>query len=240
MSELRYFTDQGRQQWAEWLTRLKEDSTSLLPEGLLTNPDFTRGAPGTPTVQGLVFNTKFELAAALAPVVIALREARFPADRWAGLWDWLAAFYFESLCPARVDGKRDLREHARYALSPDYKRRYRHRIFGPVDLYVRLGPPCRLLIHGMPGSLTDWEEQTASRYQISSNRGIAEALYRLYWDPSKDAPKRGCAPNAHKPGTLRRFSDLIQQLDRTFDLMMVGAEEILDLLPEEFDRFRQA
>lgn len=238
MAELRYFTQSGRQQWAAWIESLRTDPAATFPTELLTNPDHTLRAPGAATVSPAVFNTKFDLAAALAPGVNQVQAARLPADRWPGLWDWLSAFYFDSVCPAGSNGKRELRQQARYVLETDYKRRYRHRIFGPVDLYSRLGPACRLLIHGSPSSLTDWEEQTASRYQISSNPGIAEALYRLYWDSEKETPKRGAAPNERKPGTLRRFSDLIQQLDRTYDLISVGADAILDLLPKEFSRFK--
>jgi hypothetical protein len=237
MPELRYFTDSGRTRWAAWLEELKTNPGAALPDGLLTNPDHTRRAPTAVTIEMKLFDSKYTLAEELAPVVAAVREARLPADRWPGLWDWLAAFYFDSLCPTKA-GKRDLREQARYSFNPDYKRRYRHRIFGPVDLYSRLGPPSRLLIHGEPTTVSDWEEQTASRIQISANRGIAEAMYLLYWDEKKNAPKRGAAPNARKPGTLRRFSDLLQQLDRTFDLFSVGAPAVLSLLPQEFKSFK--
>lgn len=240
MSELRYFNPKGREQWGAWLDNLTNDPASPFPDGLLTNPDYTLRAPGTATVEPQVFATKFALAETLAPIIASVHEARLGSDRWPGLWDWLAAFYFDSICPKDASGQRDLRQRARYFLEADYKRRYRHRIFGPVDLYSRLGPSCRLLINGVPASLTDWEEQTASRYQISSNRGIADALYRLYWDSEKAAPKRGAAPNARKPGTLRRFSDLMQQLDRTYDLLSVNADAILGLLPKEFARFKAA
>ena len=37
-------------------------------------------------------------------------------------------------------------------------------------------------------------------------------------DTKKDRPKRGAASTKRKPGTLRRFVDLIQQLDLTYDL----------------------
>jgi hypothetical protein len=240
MSELRYFTVEGRTRWNQWLDELRLDSTLALPAGLLTNPDFSCRAPTALSVDQQLFASKFEMAERLAPVIASVREARLPGDRWPGLWDWLAAFYFDSLCPLVPAGHRELREQARYSFSADYKRRYRHRIFGPIDLYLRLGSYSRVLIHGAPSSLTDWEEQTASRYQISSNRGIAEALYLLYWDEDRNAPKRGAAPNARKPGTLRRFSDLVQQLGRTYDLMSVDATAILALLPSEFKAFKPA
>jgi len=239
MDELHYFTTAGRTKWNEWLLALQADPSSPFPEALLSNPDLTRRVPGI-TVKKQAFGSKFELAETLSPVVNALREQRFTADRWPGVWDWLAAYYFESLCPKLPSGLRSVRESARYAYGDDYKRRYRHRIFGPIDLYSRLGKPSQLLIHGEPSTISDWEEQTASRYQISSNRGVADALHRLYWDEKKGSPKRGAAPNKRTPGTLRRFSDLVQQLDRTYDLVSIEADAILDLLPKEFNKFRSA
>jgi len=238
MAELRYFTQTGRDQWAAWLEALKADSAKPFPDGLLTNPDCTRRAPGAATVEPRVFPTKFELAETLATAIAAVRDARLPADYWPGLWDWLAAFYFDSICPPGVDGRRKLNDQVRYLFNPAWNRKYRHRIFGPVDLYARLGLSSRLLIHGEPASLSDWEEQTASRHQISGNKGIADALYRLYWDNTKHAPKSGAATNSKKPGTLRRFGDLVQQFDRTFDLLSIGTDAILDLLPKEFSKFK--
>ncbi len=240
MAEIRYFTQGGREQWGSWLQELKSEPSLPFPDGLLTNPDFTRRAHARAAVEPHIFTSKFEFAEALAPSVMTIREARLPADYWPGLWDWLAAFHFDSICPAGVGGKRKLNDPVRYSLSSAWNRKYRHRVFGPVELYSRLGNSSRLLIHGEPASLTDWEEQTASRYQISGNKGIADALYRLYWDHSKNAPKRGAAPNSKKPGTLRRFGDLVQQFDRTFDLLSIGSDSILDLLPKEFSKFKGA
>ncbi len=239
MPELRYFNEAGRGQWRQWLEELKNDSAKAFPAELLTNPDCTRRAPGGATVEARVFATKFELAETLAPAIAAVRAARLPADYWPGLWDWLAAFYFDSICPPQPNGRRKLNDLVRYNFNPVWNRRYRHRVFGPVELFSRLGTNSRLLIHGEPASLTDWEEQTASRYQISGSIGIAEALFRLYWDHAKQAPKKGAAPNSKKPGTLRRFGDLVQQFDRTFDLLSIGSDAILDLLPKEFAPFRK-
>jgi hypothetical protein len=238
-SELRYLNEAGRAYWRQWLEDLKGEPHKPFPVAMLTNPDSTRRAPGGAAVESRIFPTKFELAKTLAPVVATLRAARLPADYWPGVWDWLAAFHFDSICPPQPNGARKLNDLVRYSFNPAWNRKYRHRIFGPVDLYSRLGDYSRLLIHGEPGSLTDWEEQTASRYQISGNVGVAEALFRLYWDDAKQTPKRGAAPNKKTPGTLRRFGDLVQQFDRTFDLLSINAETILDLLPKEFAPFRK-
>lgn len=239
MSELRFFNEAGRGKWREWLETLTDNPANEFPVELLTNPDFTRRAPGSAKINEQLFETKFMLAETLAPAILSVRSARLPTEAWAGLWDWLAAFYFDSICPPQKSGRRKLNELVRYHFNPSWRRRYRHRVFGPVELFLRLGSYSKLLIHGEPGSLSDWEEQTASRYQISGNAGIAEALFRLYWDETKQAPKRSAATNSMKPGTLRRFGVLIQQFNRTFDLLSIEADAILDLLPKkEFSRFR--
>jgi hypothetical protein len=239
MSEVRYFTTEGRRAWNDWLVELRANPLSPFPTGLLENGDVTRRAPGKLEIKPERYTSAFELAKALAPIVAEIRSNRFPSDRWPGLWDWLAAYHFDSICSADKLGRRSLREHARYYLHVgNFRRVYRHRIFGPVELYLRYGDASALMISGEPSTVTDWEEQAASRYPIKSNQKIARALYQLYWDPAKKAPKRGAAPNKKVPGTLRRFSDLVQQLDRTFDLATIGDDAILRLLPKEFDRFR--
>jgi hypothetical protein len=239
MAELRYFNERGRIKWGEWLSDLQRTPTLPFPDGLLTNPDLTAGAPGGADVSCVVFESKLEMAQVIAPAIARVRLARFPSHRWPGLWDWLAAFHFDSICPRDNNGTRKVKAFPLYKLEEDWRRKYRHRIFGPVGLFERLGLASRILIHGPPASLTDWEEQAASRYPISSNAGIAQALYQLYWDGIRNAPKRGAAPNEKKPGTLRRFSDLVLQLDRTYDLLSIGSDGIIPLLPGEFDRFRR-
>jgi hypothetical protein len=86
--------------------------------------------------------------------------------------------------------------------------------------------------------LGDIWEQLASRQEIITNLGILGTATLLYLDTKKDRPKRGAASTKRKPGTLRRFVDLIQQLDLTYDLYSMQPTEILGLLPAEFDGWR--
>lgn len=240
MTNLRYFTESGRQKWAAWIEALRADSSLPFPKEMLTDSTLTLKAPIPAPLPECIYSTKYELGVALAPVIQALEEARLSADRWPGVWDWLAAFYFESICPQKSNGERKLLKQTCYVFTSLWRRRYRHRIFGPVDLIRRVGPPARLLIHGPPSTLTDWEEQAASRYAIKGNPEVAKALFQLYWDPVEMRPKRGAAPNSNKQGTLRRFSVLLLQLERTYDLLCTDHTGMLDLLPKEFDPFKRS
>jgi len=130
-----------------------------------------------------------DLAQCLSPLVEKVKLARLASAKWPGLWDWLAAFYFDSICPRQPDGTWKIKAQPLYSVEQSWRRYYRHRIYGPVELFQRLGPSAQILIHGNPSTLTDWEEQAAGRIPISSNSGIADALHQLYWDSHKNTPK---------------------------------------------------
>lgn len=57
----------------------------------------------------------------------------------------------------------------------------------------------------------------------------------LYWDDQKNTIKKR-ARNKTGPGVLRRFTkDIIPQFQMTYDLNSMNGEEILNLLPSEFN-----
>jgi hypothetical protein len=60
----------------------------------------------------------------------------------------------------------------------------------------------------------------------------------MYFNESENKPKRGALMEKSSPGTLLRFIDVIQQLDLTYDLYSLNGEEILALLPPEFDKWK--
>jgi hypothetical protein len=59
----------------------------------------------------------------------------------------------------------------------------------------------------------------------------------LYWDDKKNNIKKG-ARNKTGPGILRRFTkDIIPQFQMTYDLNSMNGEEIISLLPSEFNEW---
>ena len=100
------------------------------------------------------------------------------------------------------------------------------------------GEEAPILLCGPVASPGDFNEQLASRLEFVTNKGVIQAANALYYDPDRGKHKRRASPNWRKPGTLRRFVDVVQQLDLTYDLYSMSGEEILELLPSEFDRYR--
>lgn len=237
MPNLRYFNEKGRSAWSDWLDALRNNPALAFPFELLEDVTFTRAAPGGAQL-GPASESKFSLASSLVGPVSEAETKGLSIEHWPGLWDWLAAYYFDSLCPPKADGTRNVKALALYRLEDDFRRTYRHRICGPVSRVRHLGEHAKILLHGPPSTLTDWEEQAAARYETGGNPGIAEALCLLFWDEKTGKPKRGAAPNKRTPGTLRRFGEIMRQFALTYDLSAINAPGLLDLLPNEFEKWK--
>jgi hypothetical protein len=65
-----------------------------------------------------------------------------------------------------------------------------------------------------------------------------EAVTKLYYDPIAGGHKRGAS--SKKNGGARRFTAVLGQFDLTFDFYGMTSDQILELLPNEFGRFRSS
>jgi hypothetical protein len=79
--------------------------------------------------------------------------------------------------------------------------------------------------------------ELANRQELITNPAIVAAATRLYYDPSKGRLKRSGSKGT--PGTIRRFAEVLVQLDVVWDLYSMSVDELIEMLPAEFDRFRQ-
>jgi hypothetical protein len=59
---------------------------------------------------------------------------------------------------------------------------------------------------------------------------------KLYYDPDKKSFKLGAGSKIK--GGPRRLASILNQLDMTYYLYGMTSDEIIALLPKEFDRFR--
>jgi hypothetical protein len=151
-----------------------------------------------------------------------------------GLWSWLSVFYFTQVCPGHVTGQVKDNDWY-YILDREWNHYYRHLIAGPVRMYLWHRPEIPRIIFNEPVHVHgDFMEQLASSQEVAPCRGVIGAADRLYWDETAGDAKRGARDTAHKPGTLRRFTDVVKQLDLTYDLHTVTADEFVSLLPAEF------
>ena len=154
-----------------------------------------------------------------------------------GIWTWLSAFYFEQLCPPGSQPG----DRARWVPAVgNYRQYYRHLLAGPFLIYrAHHDNPCRAmaLLANPPHQHGDIVEQLASRQELVTNPSVMEAATKLYIDPETGRLKRGTGSKG--PGSPRRLVTILNQLDLTWDLYKLETQKLLDLLPAEFDRFKQ-
>ena len=154
----------------------------------------------------------------------------------AGLWTWLSLFYFDQICP-EIDGERKVRNDYTYIFMPDQSLYfYRHLLF--VAWYAKYVSPMhnRLFLDTTIYQLDKFTQDIMKRLYLTRIDCIFEVLDRLYWDRQTNRPRKGVnSPGKITAGDLtHRFPTRIRQLEKTYDLMSLSADQLLELLGEEF------
>lgn len=233
--KLRRLNADGIAQFRGYRSRLVIEPTLPPPVQLLKDAAYTEVVSDV-EVQSRGFASRLEAGRFFEEVLAGVPSP----ERDQGLWAWLTLFYFDEVCPPDGNGRRDPKTEARLIPTLDnYQRFYRHLLLGPF-LIVRahreqperaIGMLCNPL--WKPGEIA---EQLASRKELVTNPAVVEAATTLYYDAASGSFKRGAGAKAR--GAPRRLADLLNQLDLTYYLYGMKTNELLALLPKEFDRFR--
>jgi hypothetical protein len=235
MTKLRRLNAKGIEEFRGFLQRIRDGEEFQASPAVLYIDDHSQRLPRAIEIESRTFASKFQAAEYLAGI---LSEVPAPADD-AGLWSWLALFYFDQLSPVDAAGKRRPREDYHYIPSTEGWHRGRHLLAGPYKLFTMHGRNARLLLHPPVHQHGAFIYDLGFRRDLITNRGLIEAIDLLYWDAKRNRPRRG-ATTTSRPGNLRRLITVIQQLDFNYDLYGMRADEILRLLPPEFDAWRPA
>ena len=241
---VRVFNEAGMRRFRELLSDLRSGVLSEIPYDLLEDSGLTLQMAGAPAVgrNGIKTSgddnvpTRMEAAKYLNDVLDQLE----PSDlEKSGLWAWLSPCFLDQLCPPNGDGLRKIGKDYRLIPSGSWKDYYRHLLAGPFRLYRTHGDHARVFL-GNPAHLVgDVNEQLASRQEIIGNHELIKAIDRLYYSAERANFKRGCTTK-HSGGSIHRLVKVKRQLDLTYDLFSTTHDEILNLLPPEFDKWKQS
>lgn len=236
--KLRRLTPEGIAQFTTYLTNLKAEPTLEPPTYLLTEQGSSQAIPAEVDVEDITFATRFDAAAYLDAKLTA--SGLVSPERDAGLWAWLALFYFDQLCPRGKGGARKVGEYARYiAAMENFQRFYRHLLLGPFMIYRAHGdqpPRARGVLATAVNSPGDIVEQLASRQELITNRAVMGVVTALYVDNETGTLKRGSGGKG--VGSPRRLADILNQFDLTYDLYALSTASLVAMLPKEFGRFK--
>jgi hypothetical protein len=238
MAYLRKLNDHGVERMKGFLAELEVNPATPVPIDILSDLSTSEQLPVTLNVEDRRFGSRMTAAEYLYGILSSPGAAGL--DRDPGVWAWLSLFYFDELCPKRKDGTRKVLEVARFIASSHAFRYYRHLLAGPYLLFkaFREDPAkAKIVLTGPLDKISDFVAQLASRQDFVQNKAVIEAATALYFNESTGKPKRGAADTEHSPGTLRRFVDIINQCEPTWDLYSMTAQQLVAKLPPEFSSY---
>ena len=155
----------------------------------------------------------------------------------AGLWTWLTLFFFDQVCPS-TDGVRVVRNDYHYIFEPKNPRHYyRHLLF--LAWRVQNVAPVynRVMLTSSASTLDKVTTEIMKRLFLIRIPCIFEVLDRLYWDDDRGRIRPGVVGQVVRAGDLtHRFPLRIRQLEMTYDLQSLNADQLIDLLGDEFQR----
>ena len=240
--KLRRLTDEGIRCFSDYLDSLPTETPREYPVQALMDEQLSEAVhPEVEVPESLAVSSRRELAETIDDIFSQVPELDPARDR--GLLSWLSLLWFRDLC--RKDRSRRYKPGARQRWIPstnlEWRTYYRHELAGPYRIYkahsddvARAGA----LLNDEVGVQSEVVEQLASRQQFVTNKAVVGVATRLYVDPETGAYRRGAKGKG--PGSPRRLADCLWQLDLTWDLYSMDEEELLTLLPAEFDRWEAA
>jgi hypothetical protein len=235
--KLRRLTDSGIQSFTNWLDMVRADCPLPAPLELLLDASHSAPLEFEVAVDNKSFTTRIEAASYLLSLLDPVPLTSPETDR--GLWAWLSLLFIDSVCPLNKDGSRKPGETARHIPEPgNFRKYYRHLLAGPYRILKahRDNPDRALCLLCQPlHTPGDVVETIASRQERVSNVAILELATKLYVDKQLGKLKRGAGGKS--AGSPRRLSDVLDQLDLTWDLYATTGEELALMMPAEFKRF---
>ena len=232
--QVRRFNTQGIERFREFLRKAREEPTASVEWSLLQEPSLTEPMHPTTKVGPLSFQTKREAAEYLHNILRDIPKQALIDDQ--GLWTWLSLYFFDSICPPR-DGSRKVRSDRTYIYEARNSRHfYMHLLFISWRILDVAPIHNRLLLDGSVASRESISEEVMKRLYLTRIPCFFELLEKIYLNPKTGRPRKGIVPTGKiAPGDLtHRLPTRIRQLEKTYDLHSLSADQLLEFLGPEF------
>jgi hypothetical protein len=235
MFTLRRFTSAGMESFSTQLERIQQSPNESFDRTTALSAHLTEIVSQI-DVEEKDFRSKAEAGEYLYQLFDRIRGRKLERD--PNLWAWLSAIYFEQLRKPNSKPGHETRWIPQFESGIRY---YRHKLLGPylVTKTYRNNPQlcndilCRpLQVHG------EFEEQMFSTPYFASNEAIMSLAVEMYIDKDQDDFLRKGAANK-KAGGLRHFVAVLNQIYQTWDLRRISKDQLIQLLPVDFDKYLQ-
>lgn len=232
--KVRRLNDHGLNEFSDFINQLRRGAERNIPSYLLEGEEYSEHISIDLDVGDLQFDTRYELGNYLVKLLEGEKIQNYMGD--AGFWSWFALFWFEQLCPIKAGSRKPSMEY-NYILSRKYNHRPRHAIYMTWQLVSRYGEGVRFMLCKELSVRGEITEELMARQEILSAEGVMMLASELYTDNNTGLFKKG-ATSGGRAGAVHRYVGWLQQLQMTYDIFSTSKEELAELLPSEFDRFR--
>jgi hypothetical protein len=227
----------GIKQFDSFLVSLRDDSSLDAPTGLLTDVATSAPIDAEVDAEPREYHSRLEVAEHLNRI-LRMDSTNLRSD--PGFWTWMSLCWFETLCPSQNGRWQPGQTNRWIAELEDPRKACWHILAGPYQVYrAHRDDPTRAmsLLSGPPQQMGSLVTLIASRPSLVTCKAVVGVATRLYYDSTNGRNRPGLS--GKEPGSPRRFADILSQLDLTWDLHSLTTEELLELLPPEFDAFRR-
>ena len=237
---LRRFNDAGITEFVRRIETLRAGGAAEIDDAFVTDGKHTEPIVPEVRLERPAFKTKRDAGVYLSERTRAARAVHGDDDR--GLWTWLSAWHWDAVCPMAQDGKRKVLAPYCYVFGQTFAQRRKQHILAVAVQMYELCPSSRLILDTPVTRLTKVVECVSTRLFFQRISGLLPLLDLMYYDPLRNAAKPGIIDaRVTKPGDLvHRLPARIRQLEVTHDLTNLNAEQLLNLLGDEFRQWAVA
>jgi len=233
--KVRKLNEKGLHAFSAFIENIRSGGTENIPNYLLDNPETSENIPDNLEVEKINFNSRYEMGLYLIKMFGDTNLQGYIGD--SGFWSWFSLLWIDQLCPIKNDGTRKVSMPYNYILSKNFYHRPRHAIYMTWQLVNRYGEHSRFLLSKEISTRGEITEQLMGRQEVLSSEGVMQLASELYFDTHSGIFKKGAASRTGA-GCVFRYISWLQQLQLTFDIFSTSKDDLADLLPHEFNKFR--
>ena len=231
---VRRFNADGIEAFRRELAECRTAPTRDIPLEMLTDPMLTESVLPSVEIELRGFKTKGDAAVYFHQIFGGIPKQQLLED--TGLWTWLSLYYFDIVCP-KHSGIRKVRNDYTYVYEAKSIRHfYRHLLFVSWRTLDIAPTHNRLLLSTSISSLDKFSSEVIKRLYMTRIPCFFEVLDRLYWDEKRGRARPGVTDfqKVTAGNLVHRLPNRIRQLEKTYDLHSLTADQLLSLLGEEF------
>lgn len=225
----------GLTRFKDYIANLKDNPKLEIPIDLLENPETSAPTGFGVEFEQRSFSSRYECGKYVTNRLEEVESRKFVDD--AGFWSALALLWFDQLCLVNKRGDRKASMAYNYVLSDFFRHYSRHAIRTSWQLYSQHGKNSQFLLGKEMNVRGELVEQLMGRQYFLSCEGVIGAANRLYLDENTGSFKKG-AGSRKAAGCISRYIRWLQQIERTHDLFSIDSDDLYNMLPTEFGRFK--